>query len=181
MMSGRAKIQGGLPMGFAYILVQLVASICAGLTYSTVHGGAFSLGPVAPFGWVAAATVEVVFTMVLCFVVLSVATVRVPSKDMFGLAIGSCFTVGGYAAGGVSGGALNPAIAFGVDATNAFYGGGLPWTWVAYTVFECIGALLAAGVFFLTRPIEFGKSSTPLLPSWAKAIGPRIARGPVRR
>jgi glycerol uptake facilitator-like aquaporin len=49
----------------------------------------------------------------LCFVVLSVATTMSPSKDMFGLAIGACVTVGGFAIGGVSGGSLNPAVSVG--------------------------------------------------------------------
>jgi aquaporin Z len=56
---------------------------------------------------------EAIFTFLLCFVVLTVATTREASKDMFGLAIGACVIVGGFAAGKVSGGSLNPAVSVG--------------------------------------------------------------------
>merc|ERR1719321_1589406 len=97
-------------MAFGYIVAQLVGGICAGIVYANTMGKSFALGPVAPFGWPAAACAEIAFTFVLCFVVLSVATITASSKDMFGLAIGSCVTVGGYAIGAVSGGSLNPAV-----------------------------------------------------------------------
>merc|ERR1719506_1982616 len=109
------------------------------------------LGPVGSFGWGQVAVAEVVFTFVLCFVVLSVATTKTPSKDMFGLAIGSCVTVGGVAIGAISGGSLNPAVSFGIDTGNAVKGGA--WmNCLVYTGFEFVGAILAAGVFMVTQP-----------------------------
>merc|ERR1719359_2310632 len=111
-------MEGGLGMALGYIGMQILGGICAGVVYAYTMSKAFALGPVAPFGWPAAAFAEIVFTFVLCFVVLSVATIREPSKDMFGLAIGSCVTVGGYAIGAVSGGSLNPAVSFGISSSN---------------------------------------------------------------
>ena len=53
----------------------------------------------------------------LCFVVLNVATLSGQhltnggkAKQIYGLAIGFCIVVGGYAIGSVSGGSLNPAV-----------------------------------------------------------------------
>merc|ERR1711959_529148 len=89
-----------------------------------------------------AAVAEIVFTFVLCFVVLSVATTKDASKDMFGLAIASCVTVGGNAIGSISGGSRNCLL---------------------YSAHEFIGAALAAGVFYATRPGEFAKGSETLL------------------
>merc|ERR1719321_1852699 len=91
-----------------YMGAQILGGVCAFLTYSGLYQWkTFALQPAEPFGWPEAAVAEIVFTFVLCFVVLSVATVDAPSEDMFGLAIGSCVTAGGYAIGAVSGGSLN--------------------------------------------------------------------------
>merc|ERR1719428_2504130 len=104
------------------------------------------------------AAAEITFTFVLCYVVLTVATTKEASKDMFGLAIGSCVTVGGLAIGGISGGSLNPAVSFGLDTANAIFGG----TWLnclTYSGFELAGACIAAGLFFMTHPTEFRKGT----------------------
>merc|ERR1719321_1583756 len=99
--------------------VQILGGICAAFTYAAMHHGAtFPLAPGKGFGYGHAAMAEIVFTFLLCFVVLSVATVREPSKDLFGLAIASCVTAGGYAIGAVSGGSLNPAVSFGISSSN---------------------------------------------------------------
>merc|ERR550537_1316695 len=97
------------------------------------------------------------FTFLLCFVVLSVATVKDPLSEYFGLAIGSCVTAGGYAIGAVSGGSLNPAVSFGISVSHAAFGGGgaLVINAVGYTVFEIIGGCIAAGVFMATHPSEY--------------------------
>eukprot|EP00913_Durusdinium_trenchii_P009156 g8605.t1 len=62
---------------------------------------------------------ELFFTTILAYVALAVATRDVPAESKtkqnfyFGLAIGSCLTVGGCAAGSISGGELNPAVSLG--------------------------------------------------------------------
>ena len=60
-----------------------------------------------------AAFAEILYTFVLCFVVLNVATLSGQyltnggkAKQIYGLAIGFCIVVGGYAIGSVSGGSL---------------------------------------------------------------------------
>merc|ERR1719359_1160934 len=150
MAAGRDKCPAS--EGAAYMGVQILGGIVAAYTYAAMHHGAtFPLAPGPGFTFMGAACAEIVFTFVLCFVVLCVATVKEPSKDMFGLAIASCVTAGGYAIGAVSGGSLNPAVSFGIDTANAIKGGA--WmNCLLYTAFEFIGAILAAGVFYVTHP-----------------------------
>merc|ERR1719222_1237272 len=104
-----------------YIVTQIIGGVCAGFTYSAIYSGAsFPLGPVGSHSWSQAAVAEIVFTFVLCFVVLSAAvSEKTKTTQMFGLAIGSCVTVGGLAIGGISGGSLNPAVSFGIASAHA--------------------------------------------------------------
>merc|ERR1719473_422385 len=155
MLSGRnaCKPAGGGP----YILSQLAAGICAAYTYAgMMHGKTFALGPVAPYNWAQALTSEFVFTFVLCFVVLSVATIKNPLNQYFGLAIGSCVTAGGLAIGGVSGGSLNPAVSTAISSA-AIIGGGKFYSCLVYSAVELLGAVAAAGIFFVTHPQEYAK------------------------
>merc|ERR1719230_1279261 len=155
MAAGRGKCEA--KDGAAYIGVQILAGICAAYMYAGMHHGAtFPLAPGKGFTFAGAAMAEIVFTFVLCFVVLCVATVKEPSKDMFGLAIGSCVTAGGYAIGAVSGGSLNPAVSFGISSSNII-NHGLFYNCLIYSVFEFIGAGLAAGVFMACYPSEYAK------------------------
>merc|ERR1719284_1828896 len=114
----------------------------------------FGLGPVGDYGWFAAAVAEIVFTFVLCYVVLCVATTEKGLSNYFGLAIGMCVIVGGYAIGAVSGGSLNPAVSIAIDTAHLLKHG----TWincVLYSAAELAGAAAAAGVFALTHPAEY--------------------------
>jgi len=156
VLSGRDKMTGGIGMAAVYMVTQITAGITAGWVYSSIRGASFPLEPHGKFGWGQVAAAEIMFTFVLCFVVLAVATSKDASKDMFGLAIGSCVTVGGCAIGAISGGSLNPAVSFGIDTANAIKGG--HWmNCLVYTAVECIGAVLAAGVFYVTHSTEYVK------------------------
>jgi len=145
-----------------YCGAQVFGGILAACTYTAIHGGkSFPLGPKDGFGLGEVAGAEAFFTFVLCFVVLSVACSPSASKgdysEVFGLAIGSCVTVGGFAIGSVSGGSLNPAVSFGIAAGDAMgasnFGGLLTMGWL-YTVFELAGAGVAALVYFQTHAAE---------------------------
>merc|ERR1719146_483543 len=143
----------------AYMGAQILGGIAAGYMYAAMHHGAtFPLAPGAGFGFGHAAAAEIIFTFVLCFVVLCVATVKEPSKDMFGLAIASCVTAGGYAIGAVSGGSLNPAVSFGISSAQIINGGHF-YNCLIYSVYEFIGAGLAAGVFMVVHPEEYKTES----------------------
>merc|ERR1719313_2252311 len=149
---------GGAASACMYIVVQILGGITAAIVAMLTIGRAHAFGPVGDSKWGQVAVAEMIFTFVLCFVVLSVATTKTPSKDMFGLAIGSCVTVGGLAIGGLSGGSLNPAVSFALDTANAIKGGG--WmNCLVYSAFEIAGACLAAGVFFATHSSEYVKGT----------------------
>lgn len=154
LLSGRKQIEPSEAAG--YMGVQLVgglvgAMIATGIT-ATSHG-------LAPTGTLAQAFVaELIFTAVLAFTVLTTATTRTKNKDIFGLAIGSTVVIGGLAAGGLSGGSLNPAVSIGLDLSKALF---VPESRVAnalaYTVAELLGGSIAAAVFSQTHAEEYTK------------------------
>eukprot|EP00747_Dinoflagellata_sp_TGD_P125960 gnl/TRDRNA2_/TRDRNA2_174230_c4_seq10.p1 gnl/TRDRNA2_/TRDRNA2_174230_c4~~gnl/TRDRNA2_/TRDRNA2_174230_c4_seq10.p1 ORF type:complete len:493 (-),score=98.20 gnl/TRDRNA2_/TRDRNA2_174230_c4_seq10:107-1474(-) len=154
LLSGRGKISPG--DAAAYVAVQLVGGIAAAVTYVAMENGkSFPLGPGANYGWAAVGVAEVMFTFILCFVVLAVATTKKALSEFFGFAIGSCVTVGGYAIGAVSGGSLNPAVSVGI-ATGALKDHASEfWHCAVYTVFELIGAGIAVGIFMVCHEAEY--------------------------
>merc|ERR1719450_1076651 len=117
---------------------------------------AFNLGPTKGFSGFSAGLCELLYTFMLCFVVLNVAAARkyseVEGNQFYGLAIGFVIVAGAYGAGVVSGGCFNPAVAIGIDMSSAALG--LKWC-VAYTLFELLGAFLAVVFFRLVRPQDF--------------------------
>ena len=136
----------GLADAGAYWIVQLAGGLIAGfVALAVVDPG--SVATLHPTGRTVAAValVEFIFTFALCYVVLNVAT----SKDQvdnsfFGLAIGFTVLAGAFAAGGISGGAFNPAVSLGAAA-----GGLFAWStlWV-YIVVQAVAGI-AAGLTFL--------------------------------
>jgi aquaporin Z len=136
----------------AYMVTQILGGIAAGATYSGIYyGKAFPLGAQKGYDYGQVAVAEIAFTFVLCLVVLCVAvSKKTATKDAFGLAIGSCVTVGGLAIGGISGGSLNPAVSFGIAAAYLPHGSSIVAASI-YAVFEFIGAAAAAGVVMVTH------------------------------
>merc|ERR1719265_1807686 len=109
--------------GAMYMGVQILGGILAAFTYSALmNGETFALKP-ATHNWYQVIVAELVFTFVLAFVVLSVATVKSPLSQYFGFAIGMCVTVGGCAIGKISGGSLNPAVSMGIGLSHMWHGG----------------------------------------------------------
>jgi aquaporin Z len=153
--SGRGKCapkEGAMYMG-----VQVLGGICAAFTYAALmNGETFALKPAA-YKWSQVIIAELVFTFVLAFVVLSVATVENALSQYFGFAIGMCVTVGGCAIGKVSGGSLNPAVSIGISSSHII-GGGNWWPCLVYTLVELVAGAAAAGVFKLTQPSEYAKT-----------------------
>merc|ERR1719161_2590129 len=82
-----------------YMLAQLAGGVVAAYSYMMLFlGHSFPLGPMPAYGWGDVFVAEVIFTFLLCYVVLCVAvSTETKSASMFGLAIGSCVTVGGFA------------------------------------------------------------------------------------
>merc|ERR1719223_1758903 len=138
-----------------YVLVQFLAGICGALSYAALEWDVFSLDPAPGFRWIHVAVAEFIFTFMLCYVVLCVATVTSYPKlsEFFGLAIAFCVVGGGIAVGPVSGGVLNPAVSLGV-ATSSLVQGHL-WHCVPYMVFQFLAGAVAAVIFWVTHPAEY--------------------------
>merc|ERR1719198_256056 len=154
--SGRGKCSP--KDGAMYMGVQILGGICAAFTYSAMmNGETFALKP-GSSKWSQAVVAELVFTFVLAFVVLSVATVKSALSEYFGFAIGMCVTVGGCAIGKVSGGSLNPAVSIGISSSHII-GGGNFWPCLIYTLVEVVAGAAAAGVFMVTQPSEYEDKS----------------------
>jgi len=161
LASGRGKIT---PMAAGcYVGAQFVGGIIASLVYAGMNDWrTFTLAPGDDYGWFSAMIGEFMFTFLLAFVVLSVATVEKPLDTFFGFAIASVVTAGGYAIGAVSGGALNPAVAMGISTADlinnySFHHG------LIYSIAEIAGGGAAAGAFMVMRPGEFSKGAAPVL------------------
>merc|ERR1740139_1996122 len=120
------------------------------------NGEVFPLQPGVGHTWIAAYFLEMVFTFLLAFVVLSVATVENSLSEFFGLAIGSCVTAGGYAIGAVSGGSLNPAVSAGIALSSLGGGHGI-FHMFMYIIFEILGGVIAALLFRVTHESEYNK------------------------
>ncbi|QRY41681.1 aquaporin [Microbacterium hominis] len=123
----------------------VVAQLAAGALAAAVS---FALWPVADepakieIG--PAFLVEALWTFVLVYVVLNVATTKANVNNSFyGLAIGSTVFVGAVAVGGISGGGFNPAVALGLSITGIFDIGAY---WL-YFLAPLVGGALAALLF----------------------------------
>jgi aquaporin Z len=97
----------------AYMIAQFIGSIVAAtlVGYLKHNSLVIILTPNIPRAFM----VEVLFTFALAYVVLNTATAKgTQGNSFYGLAIGSTIMVGAYAAGSISGGAFNPAVALGI-------------------------------------------------------------------
>ena len=92
---------------------------------------------------------EFLFTFLLCWVVLNVATSKdTEGNSFYGLAIGSVVTVGAFAVGGIlCYGAFNPAVAFGLTVL-----GSACWCCTGLTMLvNLLAAVAAAYVYKITE------------------------------
>ena len=137
-MRGRCDTKDALP----YMIAQLFgAAFAAAATHFLVGApknppGNLAVGP--------AFLAEFLFTFALVFVVLNVATAKgTQGNSFYGLAIGFTVTVGAFAVGGISGGAFNPAVAFGISMMRL-----AAWSniWI-YLSAEFLGGAVAALAF----------------------------------
>ena len=124
----------------AYVGAQLVGAALAGAVSFAIwpagEATAIQTGP--------AFLVEALWTFVLVYVVLNVATSKDhPSNSFYGLAIGTTVFVGAVFFGSISGGGFNPAVALGLAITGAF-----DWSvyWL-YFIAPIVGAAVAAVLF----------------------------------
>lgn len=136
-----------------YMCCQFAGGIIAGFSYAILLGEVFNLAPTAGYGFFQTMVAELIYTFMLCFVVLNVAASKMHcgKNEYYGLAIGFVVVAGGYGAGHISGGCFNPAVAFAIDVSSLSIGMG--WCFM-YAVFEFLGSSIAAFAFKACRPEE---------------------------
>ena len=131
----------------AYMAAQFIAAAIAALLVGYLKQGSLvtALSP----NLLQAFLVEVIFTFALAFVVLNTATAKgTQGNSFYGLAIGFTVMAGAYAAGPISGGAFNPAVALGITLMGLSKIQGL---WM-FLVANFSGGALAAIVFKYVNP-----------------------------
>ena len=88
---------------------------------------------------------EIIFTFLLVFVILNVAThPNLKGNSFYGLAIGLTVMAGIFSVGPISGAVFNPAVSLGPSIVDAITGEGVShyFAWY-YVVFPIIGSILA--------------------------------------
>jgi MIP family channel proteins len=133
----------------AYLLAQLAGAVVGALATWATFGApgreGASLAATNPSPGVGAGTailVEALVTFVLVFVVVSVATDERVQASLAPVAVGAALAVGVFVGGPVTGGAVNPARAFG----PALVAGNFTGLWI-YFVGPLIGGIAAAVVY----------------------------------
>ena len=136
------------PTAIQYIIYQCLGAIAAAFIAFLVTGTAVVPKPGPNVTLISVIIMEAIFTFALASVVLHVATSnKTHGNQYFGLAIGMTVMAGAFAAGAISGGVFNPAVALGtflVDMTNI--PGNLP-NLVVFIIGQLLGAAGAATVY----------------------------------
>ena len=136
-----------------YVGAQLAGAALAAVAAAAVTGDVLRVVPAEETGLGAFFLLELLFTFVLALVILHVATARgTAGNDSYGVAIGLVVLGGALAAGPISGGAFNPAVAVGPALVGLAMGQPVsPDLWV-YLAAPFSGGALAALVFRLQLP-----------------------------
>ncbi len=167
-----------------YIIAQCVGGLAAALiafmiTHDAPHievaGGAGSLA--RKWGFIHGAIAsEFIFTFLLAFTVLTVATTKKHANNpYYGLCIGGVVIVAATAVGPISGGAFNPAVGLSKSIVGLFGGSekaaAFQWFWV-YLVFPMLGGWVAAIAFKFFHPDEIDQPAVPAAAPPAPAQAP---------
>jgi len=132
-----------------YWVAQLLGGIVAAFTASFISGKAVPIHPGSGVSMTSALLVEILYTFALALVVCNVATSKkTEGKGFYGLAIGFTVVCAAFAAGGISGGAFNPAVGTALTVTG---GEGFGNIWL-YWVGPLIGGAIAGVVFKIQEP-----------------------------
>lgn len=134
-----------------YMIAQLLGAIAAAQLVHWFAGSYFTLTAAARFS--KALTAEVLFTLVLCFVILTLATTkRMSGNNIYGLAIGLTVTGAAYVVGDVSGAALNPAVGIGPMLLDVLLNNGNWSNLPLYTIGPFVGGALSVVLFKYFNP-----------------------------
>merc|ERR1719324_2076312 len=162
-------LRGKMPVDvmFQYMLVQIIGGVLAAGCYTAITGGAFIFAPLWHYTAGAALVCELLYSIILIYVVLNVATIDVQTQYS-GLAVGFTVVAAAVAIGSVSGCSLNPSVSIGcLFVAAARHGYSEVRFWALYTLTPFLAALVATAMFFLVRPSEAKRQgrgeSRPLL------------------
>jgi aquaporin Z len=143
----RGAISAGVML--QYWIVQIIGGIAAALIAAFISGKAVPIHPGAGVSGTQALLVETLYTFALALVVCNVATSKqTEGKGFYGLAIGFTVVCAAFAAGGISGGAFNPAVG---TALTVGGGEGFGNLWL-YWVGPLVGGAVAGLVFKVQEP-----------------------------
>ncbi|MEM1056293.1 MAG: aquaporin [Bacteroidota bacterium] len=137
-----------------YMGAQVLGAFIAAFVADTITDSTLQVMPAAETSLFEFFLLELLFTFLLALVILNVATSkRTEGNDYYGLAIGFTVLAGAFAAGPISGGAFNPAVALGPALADLILGDGasIGGLWV-YLVATFAGGALAAVVFKIQNP-----------------------------
>ena len=131
-----------------YWVAQLVGAIVGSLLVAVVIGDGASLGATLPLNGAVGSSfvLEIILTMILMFVIMSVATDERAQGSLAAVAIGSTVALEAMFAGPISGASMNPARSLGPALV------GTHWAdhWI-YWVGPIVGAVLGALLYVFIR------------------------------
>ena len=145
-----ACMRGKLATGemVQYMVAQLVGASLGWVVHRILMGGSTEPMPVGDHVVWHGMLGEALLTFVLVTVVLNMTSSRSSGNPVGGLAIGFALAVGVMTIGGVSGGALNPAVGLGPQVMEAITGGAFNTNTLAlYGVGPLVGGGLSAVVY----------------------------------
>jgi aquaporin Z len=131
-----------------YMVAQLVGACLGWLVHSYLVGGSTEPMAVEGHPLMHGIVAEALLAFALVTVVLNMMSSRSSGNPAGGLVIGFTLAAGVYMVGGVSGGALNPAVGIGPEVMGAITGSGFDVNTLAlYGVGPLVGGALAAVVY----------------------------------
>jgi len=150
MLSGRQKIKG--TDAAAYAVFQIAGALLGALLCSSITGKIEHLQPGVKYSLSQAIGLEILYSTMLCYVVLNVATTHVHKKNQAsGLAIGFTVTSSIIAIGNISGCSLNPAISIGTTIASGFLTNQMGKHAILFCTCPLAGAVVANLLFYLVR------------------------------
>ncbi len=133
---------------FGYFAAQVLGALAASWIFYILSGKTFLPSPGNGVAILNSILVEILFTFLLCSVILAVATSKkFEGNHIYGLAIGLTLAAGAFAGGNISGGVYNPAVALGPMVLNSFFGFPSWNNLVIYLIGPFLGGILAAITF----------------------------------
>ncbi len=133
-----------------YMLMQILGGLAAALVFIFLQNATFTPAVASGVTMPQAILLEILFTFLLCTVVLNVAaTQQTKNNHYFGLAIGLTVMAGAFAAGPMSGAVFNPAVAVGpilADPANLQQNS---TNLLTYLIGPFLGAIIASIIYKL--------------------------------